>query len=312
MHLLHSTAIALENECNPKYLSVINQLLQKLPMDQDAPFNSHRRQHEPTCLPGTRVDLLQDIDNWADGEDPQPIFWLHGLVGTGKSTIARTVARRYFDQNQLGASFFFSQSTKTVENFVTSIAFQLAENVPALRPHIADTISQYGDIATMSLRDQWRILILDPLSKLQLNSQHAPFILIVDALDECEDSDIQTILDMLTKDRLLTLNKLRIFIASRPQILIQYGISHLDSSYYTSFDLHRIPRSIVDYDITIFLEHSLKGMKEDYSLDSRWPGEENIKSMVQKSQAYLSGLQLPAISCAKEGSNLQSKDSMLF
>ena len=283
MHLLHSTAIALENECNPKYLSVFNQLLQRLPMDQDASFNSHRRQHEPTCLPGTRVDLLRDIYNWADGEGPPPILWLNGLVGTGKSTIARTVARRYFDQNQLGASFFFSQSIKTVENFVASIAFQLAENIPALRPHIAGTISQYDDIATMSLHDQLEILILSPLSKLRLNSQHVRFILVVDALDECKNSDTQTILDILTNYLLVKLNKLRIFITSRPRISIEYGMSHLDSSYYTRFDLHRIPRSIVDYDITIFLEQSLKGMKEEYSLDSQWPGEENIKSMVQKS-----------------------------
>jgi hypothetical protein len=37
------------------------------------------------------------------------IFWLNGLAGIGKSTITRTIARRYFKEERLGASFFFSR-----------------------------------------------------------------------------------------------------------------------------------------------------------------------------------------------------------
>jgi hypothetical protein len=54
------------------------------------------------------VGLLEEICDWVDSEDERCI-WLNGLAGTGKSTIARTVARRYFEQKRLGASFFFSR-----------------------------------------------------------------------------------------------------------------------------------------------------------------------------------------------------------
>jgi len=64
-----------------------------LPSATDAPFNSYNKQNLLTCLPDTRVDLLQQIYSWADGQDKQCIFWLNGLAGTGKSTIARTVSR---------------------------------------------------------------------------------------------------------------------------------------------------------------------------------------------------------------------------
>jgi hypothetical protein len=37
------------------------------------------------------------------------------------------------------------------------------------------------------LRDQWRQLILHPLSKLDCNACQCLYVLIVDALDECED-----------------------------------------------------------------------------------------------------------------------------
>src|SRR5271154_7130977 len=47
----------------------------------DAPFNSYSRQHEPTYPPDTRVDVLQKISKWANGEDERRILWLKGLPG---------------------------------------------------------------------------------------------------------------------------------------------------------------------------------------------------------------------------------------
>jgi hypothetical protein len=67
-------------------------LLNRLPYVVDAPFIAYSRQRETTRLPNTRVDPLQGIQNWADGDNEHFIFWLNGLAGTGKSKIARTVA----------------------------------------------------------------------------------------------------------------------------------------------------------------------------------------------------------------------------
>jgi hypothetical protein len=116
-------------------------------------------QHETSsCLPNTRVSLLEQIYNWADGTDERYIFWLNGFAGTGKSTVARTVARRYFDQKRLGASFFFARGGGDLGNagkFVTSIATQLANSVRAIRRHISAAISEHSDISSLSLSDQW-------------------------------------------------------------------------------------------------------------------------------------------------------------
>jgi hypothetical protein len=72
-----------------------NDLLKPLPTAADAAFNAYRRQHGATCLTSTRVDLLQEIQNWADGPDERCSFWLNGLAGTGKSIVAQTVAAKY-------------------------------------------------------------------------------------------------------------------------------------------------------------------------------------------------------------------------
>src|SRR5437764_14056208 len=47
--------------------------LNRLPYAAEAPFNSYARQHESICLPDTRVDVLQEIYNWADGKDERCI-----------------------------------------------------------------------------------------------------------------------------------------------------------------------------------------------------------------------------------------------
>jgi len=43
------------------------------------------------CFKDTRATIIDKIMKWVIDPGSPPIFWLHGLAGTGKSTIARTV-----------------------------------------------------------------------------------------------------------------------------------------------------------------------------------------------------------------------------
>ena len=90
-------------------------LLGKLPFAASASFDSYPRQHETGCLEGTRVDLLQQLERWSVAHE-RPIFWLSGMAGTGKSTIARTLATRLKSQGLLCGNFFFSRASGEVSN----------------------------------------------------------------------------------------------------------------------------------------------------------------------------------------------------
>ena len=61
------------------------------------------------CLKGTRKEILWEIECWLMGEWNQHVFWLNGLAGTGKSTIAQTFAEMSCADGKLGASFFCSR-----------------------------------------------------------------------------------------------------------------------------------------------------------------------------------------------------------
>jgi hypothetical protein len=207
------------------------------------------------------------------------------LAGTGKSTIARTVARRYLDQKCLGASFFFSRGGGDVghaSKFVTSFAVQFASNVPQIQRFISDAVIEQNDIANQSLHDQWRQLVLRPLSRLDSSSSPSSYMLIVDALDECDgEDDIQIILQLLNEARTLKTVRLRVFLTSRSEIPIRYGFYQMPEAEHRDFVLHSISPLIVDHDISIFLEHHLRLIGQERSLDATWPGRQVIKHLVQ-------------------------------
>ncbi|OCK88590.1 uncharacterized protein K441DRAFT_668990 [Cenococcum geophilum 1.58] len=65
--------------------------LDKLSRAEGAAFNSGRPERERRCLPNTRTSTLNLIYEWSADPYGKHIFWLSGMAGTGKSTIARSV-----------------------------------------------------------------------------------------------------------------------------------------------------------------------------------------------------------------------------
>lgn len=108
----------------------------------------------------------------------------------------------------------------------TSIAMQLAGKSPSLKRYICGAIAEHSDIGSQALRDQWHQLILEPLSKLDSNFSHQPLIIVVDALDECDDeNDIRAILELFTEVRSLRKVQLRVFMPRTTRILLWFQVT---------------------------------------------------------------------------------------
>jgi hypothetical protein len=210
------------------------------------------------------------------------------MVGTGKSTIARTVARKYYKQNRLGASFFFSRGGGDVSHagrFFTSIAVQLAKRSSALKSYICKAIAEHNDIANQALRDQWNQLVLRPLSKLEADSLHSSLILVIDALDECEgENDVRQIIQLLAVKSVETI-RFRFLVTSRPETSIRLGFRDVPKILHHDLALHDISRDIVDRDISIFFRHELGKIRDECDdPPADWPGEHNIDLLVQRAE----------------------------
>jgi hypothetical protein len=135
------------------------------------------------------------------------------------------------------------------------------------------------DIANLSFSDQWRHLVLGPLSRLE-NFQLS-YVLVVDALDECEgDQDVRKILKLLAEARSLKTVRLRVFLTSRPEIPIRHSIHRIAQAEHQEFILHNVPSPIVDHDISLFLEYKLRRTRQEWTLAADWPGEVVLRQLV--------------------------------
>jgi len=214
------------------------------------------------------------------------------MAGTGKSTIARTVARRFSEKRLLGASFFFSkdrEDLRSAAKLFTTLAVQLADALPGFKAHVCDAITKYGDIGEQALRDQWRRLILEPLRMLEENlpplSSLVPSspVVVIDALDECEGGwDIQEILGLLIEAKDLSMVRIRVFITSRPETPINLGFNNMSQIVHHDEILHSISRSLIKRDISIFLRHELVTIREKHEIGGDWPDEEDIQKLIRR------------------------------
>ncbi|KAH8691075.1 hypothetical protein GQ44DRAFT_636436, partial [Phaeosphaeriaceae sp. PMI808] len=205
------------------------------------------------------------------------IFWMKGMAGTGKSTIARTIARKYHDENCPRASFLFSKRedylSKAGKSF-TSVAVQLASSSTTIKNGICKAIAKRSD----AFSDQWTQLILKSLSELKVSSSQPPFVLVVDALDECENvNDIRAILLLLHGARELKTLRLRISMTSRPETGIRDQI--LGTEYH-NLVLHNIASSIITHDISTFFKYNIGIIRRNFSFPADWPGEQTIENLV--------------------------------
>jgi hypothetical protein len=207
-------------------------------------------------------------------------------------------------KGDLGLVFFFSRGGGDVSHankFVTSIAVQLARSIPDFYQHVCDPIKECSDITSRSLRDQWHELVLRPLSKLNRKPGTSPYILIVDALDECaNESNTGVLLHLLSEARLLSDFCLRIFLTSRPELPIRYGFSQMPLGGFRDFVLHNISPPTVSNDIYLFLEYNLGVIRQERYLDASWPGETVVKYLAKLRVDCLSGRRLRADSSVKE------------
>ena len=260
--------------------------LTKLRIAKGASFDSHMEEHNARCLPNTRTELLHHIGKWAKDKDGKPIFWLSGMAGTGKSTIARTIAQSFAHRGQLGASFFFKKGEGERSNatrFFTTIARNLIDRVPGLISGITKALDADPAISQKALKDQFEMLILHPLSEIQWAPPPTlAHIVIVDALDECErEEDIRVILQLLARTKDIKPVSLRILVTSRPELPIRLGFKQMADGTYQDLVLHEVPKRTIEHDICLFLEHELREIREQRSLSPNWPRRDQIQALVQ-------------------------------
>jgi hypothetical protein len=236
--------------------------------------------HKP-CLPGTRKGVLSDIEAWEANEINKSVYWLKGVAGCGKSTIAQTFAERSAAKGNLGASFFCSRDYPDRRNlhliFLTlahDLAYWSADFKTALVPIIRVNPNVQDD----SLPVQLEKLLVRPFKQTGLSAT-----IIVDALDECEDKEpVSEFLSALAV-HVNNMPTVRFFITGRPEDRIRSGFK-LPSLRTKELPLHDVDSATVDSDIKSFVAFRLDEIasRRRQSISGQWPSDRDIAVVLKK------------------------------
>ncbi|KAL5596374.1 hypothetical protein FOVSG1_010063 [Fusarium oxysporum f. sp. vasinfectum] len=266
--------------------------LNQLPIAEGASFDSKAEEHNPKCLPNTREELLKEIERWIDERKSKTVYWLNGMAGTGKSTIARTIAHARSKRGDLGASFFLKRGEidrGNLNKLMSTLAYQLALSIPGATPFIKKALDANPAIVGKSVKEQFEKLIQEPLSEAAvMTTVPSSVVMVIDALDECDqEADIRSLINILSQAKTVR-PPLQVFLTSRPELPIRLGFSEVQGSYQ-DLVLHEIPAQIVEHDIVIFLDDEFKKIRHDFNLtvcDERklppdWPGCATVQTLAQ-------------------------------
>ncbi|TFK32006.1 hypothetical protein BDQ12DRAFT_617857, partial [Crucibulum laeve] len=239
------------------------------------------------CHPDTRLEVIAKIEKWIEDSDNSPILWLNGPAGSGKSAISQTIAERCAANGKIIASFFFFRGAgrrSTIHHLIPTLAHQISTLNTDAKHILINTMSNEPNLHhEKSLHYQLNELLINPIWSTGLDLSKV--IIIIDALDECDDKElisefIETIVDICNTPNFQL--PFRLFLTSRVE-------EHIQEQFYKS-----TTQSVIKYlslqnhdstkDIEMYLENRLYLLykskpKMMYGISWPWPSKWHLEKL---------------------------------
>jgi hypothetical protein len=214
---------------------------------------------------GTRVAFLDFVVKWVNDPNPdlERALVLFGQAGTGKSSIAHEIARRFDKMHRLTSSFIFirrEQSVREAYHVFTTLARDLADRYPSFKIALGRVVKDNTAlrVGTRDYRTLFESLILEPLKDLHIVG---PILVVIDALDESGDATGKSGLHAFLAENLRKLpSNFRVVITSRPEHAIVSVLDEAQSVKIKYMDDAELAVE-TDKDILTFLREKLPSDK---------------------------------------------------
>ncbi|CAE6432433.1 unnamed protein product [Rhizoctonia solani] len=210
-------------------------------------------------LGSTQNFVLDRIHNWIQNprKKGDTTYWLNGMAGTGKTVVAYWLCEQLKSSCVLAASFFCSRSfpeCQDARSIIPSIISQLALFSYPYQCVLARILVEGLHAHSGPLEKQFDTLIAKPLYEIQ-ETLVAPPVVVIDALDECENKEIvcELIQTLLAQPPTLPL---MFVLSSRPELEIRDQFSDRggwsDDGAWISLDDQ--PMSNIKQDVLKYLQ----------------------------------------------------------
>ncbi|KIK50341.1 hypothetical protein GYMLUDRAFT_104799, partial [Collybiopsis luxurians FD-317 M1] len=221
------------------------------------------------CTEGTHIAICDTIKNWVldTSNDSPPVFWLRGMAGMGKSTIAYSICDHFDNQDEghrLGASFFCSRQSESLRqrrNIIPTIARRLAYYSAAF----ADALSGVNFDMAYVIEKQLTELLIQPWHKSRQNQleERLPVLIVIDALDEIEGGEGSKFIEALITNINHAgpkVHGIKFLVTSRPDPDIVTTCKKLKVE--ATYKLEDVEPETAITDVRKFLESELPDIKE--------------------------------------------------
>jgi hypothetical protein len=238
---------------------------------KDVQYDKHPPSLRRTCTEGTQTKILDDLLDWARKSSGPNIYWLCGMAGTGKTTIAYSFCKRLKSEDLLGASFFCSRTideSRDIRAVFPMIAHELASRSPFLRSPLVEAIKEDPNIASGQPVDQFTCLIRNAIHP----HLHKPCVIAFDAFDEFKTINDARQLARILIHFALNLPNIKLFITSRQEPQLHEVLKVVRD---TTLRLHEVEESLVRSDIQQYLVERSDDIRIEKELPQTWmTGEE--------------------------------------
>ncbi|CAE6448914.1 unnamed protein product, partial [Rhizoctonia solani] len=225
------------------------------------------------CTENTRTEILDNLVKWSGDRNMASIYWMNGMAGTGKTTIAYSTCVALESSKQLAASFFctrMSPECRDAKRIVSTIAYQLARRSAPFRSALCKVLEEDMDVATGTISAQFEQLLRVPLMEAK-NNMPNNLVVVIDGLDECDDSYIAELFLGLLFRSIVDL-PIRFFVTSRPEPMIRHRMMSESERSRSILYLHEIEPSLVQADIELYLKKELAHV---------FPLDEEVKKLAE-------------------------------
>ena len=224
-------------------------------------------------MEGTRESLLNEIMAWVTNEleqkDGSNTYWVYGLPGIGKTSLAHSICANLHEERNLAGAFFCRRDDLNLSNpryILPTLIYKLAIIFPHFRRIVANSLRHDPKLTPESMKYP---LFVNFIRQVPLPPKRT-LVFVIDALDECGDSRSRSGTLKALTDAAAHAPWLKIIISSRPEVDIQRFVA-AHASWHLRYDLTRDRDATAD--LRTYARREFDMLASEWHLPTPWPEE---------------------------------------
>jgi len=224
---------------------------------------------------------------WASDNTATRVYWLNGMAGTGKTTIAYSFSEILDENGSLAGTFFSSHLRDDTSDVHCIIPISVFSWLPVgIFPLSLSSswmvVEANPNCKSRRIGKQFQNFIVRPLTAAYKDTREVVVVpvIVLDALDECSDQSLVAELLSVILKHSASLP----VITSCPEIRLKESLDN--SRAHSNFILHEVENEIVKADIELYIKAYLLDGLNVHKLHD-WPPQAEVESLVNMSGALL-------------------------